>query len=262
MKRCDRVGIAKAQALSRAVIHDVAASLRAGDREADAARRIEDRLKRAGVRHWLHTAYAWWGDRARFARFTNWEPDALPTERRLREGESFILDVAPLVDGHPADYAFSGVLGGELPPDFLSALAEMKSQIVALVREALTGRELFRAVGEAARRRGFDAVHPLYPAGVLGHALHELTFTTAPRIGDGFQLPLVGSYALAILRHFLFGAPYPFISDLAPDRPSGLFAVEPHLGRGDAGAKFESILLIDGDETRWLDPELFGEVVG
>jgi hypothetical protein len=42
----------------------------------------------------------------------------------------------------------------------------------------------------------------------------------------------------------------------------GLYAVEPHLAKGDVGAKFESILFVDGDETRWLDPGLFGEVVG
>ena len=34
------------------------------------------------------------------------------------------------------------------------------------------------------------------------------------------------------------------------------------LGRGTLGAKFESVLLVDGSETRWLDPGLFGEVVG
>jgi hypothetical protein len=38
--------------------------------------------------------------------------------------------------------------------------------------------------------------------------------------------------------------------------------VEPHLGRGKLGAKFESVLLVDGSETRWLDPGLFGEVTG
>jgi hypothetical protein len=36
----------------------------------------------------------------------------------------------------------------------------------------------------------------------------------------------------------------------------------PHLASGAFGAKFESVLVVDGDETRWLDPELFGEVSG
>lgn len=38
--------------------------------------------------------------------------------------------------------------------------------------------------------------------------------------------------------------------------------MEPHLASGSLGAKFESVLVVDGDETRWLDPGLFGEVIG
>lgn len=41
-----------------------------------------------------------------------------------------------------------------------------------------------------------------------------------------------------------------------------MFAIEPHLARRDCGAKFESILVVDRDETRWLDPGLFGDVEG
>lgn len=253
-------GIAVAQRLAREAIHEAAAGLRAGDREIDVARRIERRLARAGVRRWLHTAYAWWGERTRFARFVDWEPDALPSERRIVEGEPFILDVAPLVDGHPADYAFSGVLGAD-HRELKAALADIKARIVEWARR---GDDLFRAVGEDLDRRGLDAVHPLYPAGVLGHSLNSISplFAACPRIGDGFQLSLVGTYGIALLMHRFCGAPYPFISAQSKARPVGLYAVEPHVGRGPVGAKFESILLVDGDETRWLDPGLFGEVEG
>jgi hypothetical protein len=261
-------GIARAQRLAREVLHDVAPTLRAGDREIDVARRIEERLGRAGVRHWLHTAYAWWGERTRFAGFAHWEPDALPTERRLAEDEPFIIDVAPLVDGYPADYAYAGALGdGPAAAEHgeqRRVLAELKADLVAQARRAATGADLFRAVGEAIAARGFEAVHPLYPGGVLGHSFSSIPrlLARAPRIGDGFQLPLVGTYALALLRHRFAGARYPFINPWSRERPQGVWAVEPHLARGSVGAKFESILVIDGDETRWLDPDLYGEVQG
>jgi Xaa-Pro aminopeptidase len=161
-----------------------------------------------------------------FAGFHHWEPDALPGERRLAEGEAFILDAAPLVDGHPADYAYSGALGPSAEQlEMRRALAALKSRIVELARTATTGAELFEATGAAVREAGFEVVHHLYPAAVLGHRFDGL-----PRwLGE---------------------------------RPQGVFAIEPHLARGDCGAKFESVLVVDGDETRWLDPGLFGDVEG
>jgi hypothetical protein len=35
-----------------------------------------------------------------------------------------------------------------------------------------------------------------------------------------------------------------------------LWAVEPHLADGNVGAKFEEILIIDGNGARWLDDDL------
>ena len=260
-------GIAAAQALARSVIHDVAATLAAGDTERRVAERIEDRLTRAGVKVWLHTAYAWFGERTRFGGFHDWEPDALPTERALLPGEPYILDVAPFVDSYPADYAFSGVLG-EAPDGthrrLHDALTQVKSSLVTWAREAPSGRALFDAVGAAALAAGLEAVHPMYPGAVLGHRFDSLPrwLQWLPRTGWGFQLPLVAGYGLAIFRHHLRGTPYPLLNPVTSGRPVGIFAVEPHLATGKVGAKFESILLIDGDETRWLDPGLYGEVIG
>src|SRR5262249_38371118 len=122
-------GVGAAQRLAREVIHEVAQSVRPGDREIDVARRIDDPLSRAGVRSGLHTGYAWWGERTRFAKFVDFEPDALATDRRLKEDEPFILDVAPIVDGYPADYALSGHTdgpGAAVHRTMLGALAELK----------------------------------------------------------------------------------------------------------------------------------------
>jgi hypothetical protein len=215
------------------------------------------------VRAWFHTPYAWFGERTRFAGFHHWEPDALPAERRLAEGEMFILDAAPFVHGHPADYAYSGALGSS--PEHLEmrkTLQALKAKIVVLSREATTGRELFEATNAAVREAGFEVVHHLYPAAVLGHRFDGLPgwLERLPRIGYGFQPSLVAGYALALFRHALTGTRYPFINHVSRERPRGVFAIEPHLGSRGCGAKFESILVVDGDETRWLDPGLFGDV--
>ena len=269
MRMSDVWGIAAAQRVTRHVIHDVAETLRAGETERQVAARIEAGLTRAGVHHWLHTPYAWFGDRTRFVGFHHWEPDALPTSRVLHQGDAWILDCAPLVDGHPADYALSGVFGssngtGEDHGRMVSALQELKAAMVGYATDAATGAALFDRVGASVADAGLEVVHHRYPAGVLGHSFDWLpaVATKLPRIGDGFQLALVGTYAVALMKHRLAGGPYPFVNAISPDRPQGLYAMEPHVARGGIGAKFESILLVDGDETRWLDPDLFGEVEG
>jgi len=258
-------GIGEAQRVTRGVIHDTAETVMAGDTEREVAERLEASLVRAGVRRWLHTPYAWFGERTRFAGFHHWEPDSLPGPRRIEPGEAFILDAAPFVAGYPADYAFSGVLGESRDHlEMRRALAGLKPRIAEWARTASTGKELFDATGAAVREAGFDVVHHLYPARVLGHRFDGLPrwLQRLPRIGWGFQPPLVAGYALALVRHSLIRSPYPFLNDASAERPQGIFAVEPHLARHGLGAKFESILIVDGDETRWLDPGLFGDVDG
>jgi Xaa-Pro aminopeptidase len=266
-------GVAQAQRVAREAILTVAATVRPGDSERAVVARIEGELEKARVRHWLHTAYAWWGERTRFDHFRVWETSALPSERRLAEGEAFILDVAPIVDGHPADFAYSGHgsgSDGSSEPSatrhaaLLQALRELKSGLLAHARQALDCGDLCRRIADEIRARNLDVLHTRYPAAVLGHTFEGFpnAFSSAPRIGSGFQLPLILTYGMGIALHHLCGARYPFLNATAPGPPSGLYAVEPHIGSGQLGAKFESVLLIDGDETRWLDPGLFGEVEG
>jgi len=260
-------GVARAQGVAREAILTVARTVRPGDSERDVVERIERELAKAKVHHWLHTPYAWWGERTRFDHFGVWELSALPSERRLAEGEAFILDVAPIVDGHPADFAYSGAGSTESAgahSALLQALAAIKSGLIVQAQQAVDGGDLCQRVAAEITGRSLDVIHTRYPAAVLGHSLEEFpnAFAGAPRIGSGFQLPLLVTYGVGLVLHHLTGARYPFLNATAPGVPSGLYAVEPHIGSGQAGAKFESILLIDGDETRWLDPELFGEVQG
>ena len=260
-------GVANAQRVAREVVLSVAPSVKPGDTERQVCARLEREFRKARIRHWLHTPYAWWGERTCFDWHGLWETNALPSDRVLREGEAFILDAAPIVAGFPADFAFSGCAGAASSAEhaaLLERLTQIKSGILGWVDDAAGSAGLCARVENAIRDAGVQVVHTRYPAQVLGHTLEGFpNFSSgAPRIGTGFQLPLLLTYASGLVLHHLLGRPYPFLNAGAAGRPRGLYAVEPHLGNGGLGAKFESVLLVDGDETRWLDPGLFGEVVG
>ena len=258
-------GVANAQRVARSVILGVAEGVKPGDSERQVCARMERGFVRAKVAHWLHTPYAWWGERTRFDWRGSWEANALPSDRLLQEGEAFVLDAAPIVGGYPADFAYSGVAGPSAAYAVLVAeLEKLKRALGRWAVEAASGAALCARVTESIQRAGLDVIHTRYPAQVLAHTLDGFPnwCSLAPRMGTGFQLPLLLTYATRIVLHHLAGAPYPFLNAGAPDRPHGLYAVEPHVGLGALGAKFESVLFVDGDETRWLDSELFGEVVG
>ena len=263
-------GVANAQRVAREAILTVAGSVRPGDSELAVCARIERELALANVHHWLHTPYAWWGERTRFDWQGTWETNALPTERVLAAGEPFILDVAPIVAGFPADFAFSG-LAGTQPPEqvdlhdaLLAELSRLKEALVTWATPRVRSEDVCDEVERSIRAAELDVIHTKYPANVLAHTLEGFPnfASSAPRVGTGLQLPLIAASAKGIALHHLFGTPYPFLRPRAPGRPLGLYAVEPHLGKQSLGAKFESVLLVDGDETRWLDPGLFGEVIG
>jgi hypothetical protein len=262
-------GIANAQRVARAAVLHVAEGVKPGDSERQVCARLELEFAKARVKHWLHTPYAWWGERTRFDWRGTWESNALPTDRALAPGEPFVLDAAPIVAGFPADFAYSGCARGE--PELARAHGALLEQLAQLKRDILTwavsdagSAGLCREVARGIEASGSDVIHTRYPAQVLGHTLEGFPnwCSSAPRIGTGFQLPLLLTYATGLVMHHLVGAPYPFLNAGAPGRPRGLYAVEPHLGQGALGAKFESVLLVDEGETRWLDPDLFGEVTG
>ena len=134
-------GIAETQRVAREAILSVVEGVKPGDTERGVAARLEREFRRAKVTHWLHTPYAWWGERTRFDWHGRWETNALPSDRVLSEGEAFVLDAAPIVSGFPADFAYSGLASGT--PEQKSAHARLLQQLTDLKRD------LVRWVGEA-----------------------------------------------------------------------------------------------------------------
>ncbi len=88
-------GFREVQRLAYECAEAVAARLRPGVTEREAARMQRDWLRERGVRDWFHLPFAWFGDRTAFAGFRV-PLQFFPTNRRLEPGMPFILDMAPV----------------------------------------------------------------------------------------------------------------------------------------------------------------------
>ena len=103
-------GFQQTQAIARDACLRTFAILEEGVSEKEVVAQMRADLHQQGVRSWLHVPFVWFGERTAFKDFKYyWH--FLPTKRQLKKGEAVILDVAPVVDGFPADYAHSGIFG-------------------------------------------------------------------------------------------------------------------------------------------------------
>ncbi|WP_017535476.1 M24 family metallopeptidase [Nocardiopsis alba] len=219
------------QRLAYRAAEDVAASLEPGVTEREAARRIREHLESHGVRDWFHTPFAWFGDRTAF-RNLRVPLQFFPTRRRLEKGMPFILDCAPVRDGYVADIGYSGVLGRSPLHD--------------------------RLVDDLIRAQGYDNRHRVYPGRVIAHQVGRVRSRLPRVIVAGFGVrslqTLFGDLLVERLHH---RSPLWADGDISahPATP-GLWAVEPHIGFRDMGAKFEEILVVTEDDAFWLDDDL------
>jgi Xaa-Pro aminopeptidase len=267
--------LARVRALQRLAYdcaEEVAAGLRPGDTERDAAARLGAALRARGAQAFFHQPFAWFGDRAGFRGFV--APSArrplanltfarqfFPTGRRLERGMAAILDVAPIRDGLAADIGYAFVCGAH--PEQARArafLLELRDLILDRVRWGETMRAIYRAVDAAIAAAGYESAHALYPMRVLGHAVGRVPLARVPApMIRGFDartlLYFAGLLAQAIPRRR--GTPLWNGARAADEPPApGAWAIEPHIRRGDFGAKWEEILVVDDAGARWLDDDL------
>ena len=237
---------------------EVAASLRPGITERQAARRMRWWLQANGVEDWFHLPYAWFGDRTAFRDFRV-SLQFFPTNRVLLEGMPFILDCAPVVDGFTADIGYAASCGSNPVLDsLLDDLEPIRELIVRLVRARRPLREVYAAVDALIASQGNENRHRIYPGAVIGHQVFRVT-SRLPRL----RLARFGVRSLAHLERELIAGRLAGRSPLwngrrASDHPPtpGLWAVEPHLGQGAVGAKFEELLVVTEDDAYWLDDDL------
>ncbi|MEU3522886.1 M24 family metallopeptidase [Streptomyces sp. NPDC038707] len=259
----DLRGFKRVQRLAYECAEAVAARLAPGVTEREAARMQREWLRERGVRDWFHLPFAWFGDRTAFADFRV-PLQFFPTDRALEPGMPFILDLAPVYEGYPADVGYSGSLGVNPVQDRLMADLEAHRELILLeVRERRPLREIYQDVDRLMVRQGYANRHRAYPFGVIAHKVDRVRPRRwSPHLfGFGTQ-SLRGLVSDALHGHREGWSPLwsPYRFSDHPPRP-GLWAVEPHLGFRGTGAKFEEILVVtdsrDAEESAfWLDDDL------
>ncbi len=242
-------------------VRQVERELHAGISEREAAARVAAAVQARGGRGWFHEPFAWFGERTAFRGF-RLPTDFLPTNRRLEPGMAVILDVAPALDGFAADIGYAFAFGDNpLVERGLADLEPFRALLLDEVRAGRTLKQIYDRVDTLLRDLGYDNCHSLYPLGVLAHKVGRLRLTRLPIPSVGLGLEAVARLEFGMLRaRFGRRAGTPIWNGRplrdAPPSP-GLWAIEPHLGKGDVGVKFEELLVIgEAGEARWLDDEL------
>jgi Xaa-Pro aminopeptidase len=270
----------EAQKLAYEAVAAVESQLYEGITEKQAARMIEDWLRERGVKRFFHYGFAWFGERTRFKglkkpdpakavasvldpRMAHFGRQFLPTDRKLKEGEPVILDVAPVLGRIPCDIGYCCMLGRDEVGAFHKMRMDLepyRELILRMVQEGRTQQRIYAAVDELIADQGYENIHAYYPGAVLAHRVGSLPWTRlpSPRV-NGFSIQAVSYLVGHLYRHGRKPE-----SNATPiwnhdsDRPCepGLWAVEPHIGKGDLGVKWEELLVVTEDGAHWLDDDL------
>jgi Xaa-Pro aminopeptidase len=250
--------IREVQRLAYRCAEGVAAELRPGITERQAAGRLRRRLLDEGVEDWFHVPFAWFGDRTTLKGFRN-PLKFFPTNRALTDGMPYILDCAPVSNGFTADIGYSGCIGSNaIFEQMMDDLEEYRTVILEQVRERRTFREIYDAVDVLAAKHGYEPAHHAYPGKVLAHQVWPVHNRGPRTVVAGF-----GNRSLRLLARSLivsFGEGWSPLwngdkrSDHAP--VPGIWAIEPHLGFRGVGVKFEELMVVTEDDAYWLDDDL------
>ncbi len=244
----DLLGFKKAQELALQAALEIARHIEEGWSERKTAELLNTWLLDNGVKSFFHYAYVWFGERTRFSgiRRTRYK-EFMPTDRVLLENEVFILDVAPIVDGYICDIGYTSILGKD--PVFNQAqdfLSDLKAQIPSMFKTEPNGENIWRKVNQDILDAGYDNIHALYPFSVLGHRIYKTKQTSIPAAKF---LNFGGQSYWNLLSRGLFGQ---LLNAQYDGSLKGLWAIEPHIGTPDFGAKFEEILVVDDGDVYWL----------
>jgi hypothetical protein len=267
-----------AQALAYRCAETVSAGLEAGVTEREVARRMRVYLRENGVEDFFHIPFAWFGERTAFRSLKGpWTPlHFFPTNKRLEEGLSYILDCSPVVDGYVSDIGYAGVLGGPGTNRVFDALmrdlAEYRTLILQRIKAGDTLSDVYAAVDALIARQGYESRHKVYPGRVIGHQVGRMTQRGAVskfmvgRYAFGFGVRTLETLGREIITEGIKGrSPLWAGGRASRHAPTpGLWAVEPHIGfpssssgsKHSVGVKFEELLVVTEDDAFWLDDDL------
>ncbi len=239
-------GYLRCQRLSQKAANEVAGLIQEGWTEIQAAQLLKTFLMDSGVRAFFHHPFVWFGERTRFDGVQNYAQYG-PSKRCLLPGEVFILDAAPIYHGYVADIGFTSSLGENIElnraKEFLS---QLRNEIPKLFNSAPTGSDVWKVIDQKITEAGYSNIHKRYPFSVLGHRVHETneSFGFLKFLNFGWQ-----SY-WAFASRGLFGQ---LLNSNYTGDFKGLWAIEPHIGTSNFGAKFEEILIVEPNRIKWLE---------
>lgn len=245
----DLAGYLATQRLAQTGAKEVAGFITEGWTERKAGQLLNTWLHDHGINAFFHYSYAWFGERTRFAGINRRRyHEFMPSERVIRPGEPFILDTAPIFKGYMADIGYSGCLGENLEwTKAMAFLNHLRSELVHLFQSASSGGQVWNKVNYLIQEAGYANIHELYPFSVLGHRVYQ-----GIDRDHGFRFANFGWQSYwSLLSRGVFGQllNQQFEGDLV-----GLWAIEPHIGGNNFGAKFEEILVVESrDKVYWLE---------
>jgi Xaa-Pro aminopeptidase len=236
----------------------VGATLEPGVTEREACRRMRGWLLDHGVDDWLHTPFAWFGDRTAFTGF-RFPHQFLPSGKRLTDGMPYILDMAPISDGVCADIGYAGVIGeNRIWSQLMTDLAAYRTLIVDRVRERRTFAAIYAEVDELIARQGYQNRHKVYPGRVIGHQVGIIKSALPAKAPLVFGIRFLQTMGRELVKERLAGRSPLWNGARSSEHPPtpGLWAVEPHIGFHGVGVKFEELLVVTEDDAYWLDDDL------
>lgn len=267
LSAADLEGFRQVQRLAYRCAETIAAEIEPGMTEREVATYMRDYLLSEGADDCFHQPFAWFGDRTAFRGFIDFKhlagfnPAFYPGQRKLEPDMPFILDCAPTCNGYTADIGYCGVVGRNPTLDkLMDDLMAYRVLILDLVRQRRTLAQVSQAVDQLCEQHGYEPRHKAYPFGVLAHRVEKL-----PNDGKSKHLSL-GSFGVRNItelvrdrvRGMRQGWSPLWTSGKSSNHPPtpGLWAVEPHLGFRDVGAKWEELLVITEDDAFWLDDDV------
>ena len=160
-----------------------------------------------------------------------------PTDRRLADGDSVILDLAPVAHGVASDVAYSCAFGhNDVFAELDAGLARIRTTILEGIRAGESMLMLYHELDEQFAEHGWESCHHRYADRALGHLVFPLgarsraLFTTA-RVGHRRRrADARGRHRGPRSRHLLPAVERQHAFTDYPATP-GLWAIEPHIGR-------------------------------
>jgi Xaa-Pro aminopeptidase len=169
-----RAGLALAGVASR-----LRELVRAGQRERDVARAIEDRLDAAGFSQPAFPTIVASGPNSAL-------PHARPGDRQLRQGDLVVLDFGGVLDGYCVDLTRVAAVGqvDTRAKELFDAVSAAQSAALAVIRHGVAASAVDQAARDELGRRGLGQAFVHATGHGLGLELHE-----APRIARSEHEP-------------------------------------------------------------------------